>query len=160
MFDADGDVQREEFPAPIEGEKHQFRFIFAPDDGDELDLREYTRSLVGRMEKDLGRELRWAAVRHYPARRRSALVATEEAKLGQLEAERSAVTDQRPKVMPHPRPHRPLRRGLADHARHRRPEGPRDPYARPTPLHPHARRGQLQNLRGPQPFGCRGPRSL
>jgi hypothetical protein len=35
----------------------------------------------------------------------------------------------------------------------------RDPHARPTPLHPHARRRQLQNLRGPQPFGCRGPRS-
>src|SRR5689334_1757179 len=49
--------------------------------------------------------------------------------------------------------------GLADHARHGRPEGPRDPHARPTPLHPHARRRQLQNLRGPQPFGCRGPRS-
>ena len=33
---------------------------------------------------------------------RGARLATEEAKLGQLEAERSALTDQRPKVMPHP----------------------------------------------------------
>jgi type IV secretory pathway VirD2 relaxase len=65
MFDAEADVQRKEVAAPIEGEKHQFRFIIAPEDGDELDLRAYTRSLVDRMEKDLGRELRWAAVCHY-----------------------------------------------------------------------------------------------
>jgi type IV secretory pathway VirD2 relaxase len=65
MFDADGDVQRETFATPIKGEERQFRFIIAPEDGDELDLREYTRSLVDRMEKDLGRELRWAAVCHY-----------------------------------------------------------------------------------------------
>lgn len=65
MFDADGDVQREKFAAPIDGEERQFRFIIAPEDGDELDLREYTRGLVDRMEKDLGRELRWAAVCHY-----------------------------------------------------------------------------------------------
>jgi type IV secretory pathway VirD2 relaxase len=65
MFDAAGDVQRKEFAAPIDCEKLQFRFIIAPEDGDELDVREYTRRLVGRMEKDLGRELRWAAVCHY-----------------------------------------------------------------------------------------------
>ena len=65
MFDAKGDVQREQFGAPIEGEKRQFRFIIAPEDGAELDLRDYTCRLVDRMEKDLGRELRWAAVCHY-----------------------------------------------------------------------------------------------
>jgi type IV secretory pathway VirD2 relaxase len=65
MFDAEGDVRRDEFAAPIEGEKRQFRFIISPEDGDELDLRDYTRRLVERMEKDLGRELRWAAVCHY-----------------------------------------------------------------------------------------------
>jgi type IV secretory pathway VirD2 relaxase len=65
MFDADGNVKRKEFSAPIDGEQRQFRFIIAPEDGDELDLREYTRSLVSRMEKDLARELRWAAVCHY-----------------------------------------------------------------------------------------------
>lgn len=65
MFDAEGDVQREQFAAPIKGEERQFRFIIAPEDGDELDLREYTRGLVDRMEKDLGRDLRWAAVCHY-----------------------------------------------------------------------------------------------
>jgi type IV secretory pathway VirD2 relaxase len=65
MFDAAGDVRRAEFGVPIEGEKRQFRFIIAPEDGDELDLRDYTRRLVDRMEKDLGRGLRWAAVCHY-----------------------------------------------------------------------------------------------
>jgi type IV secretory pathway VirD2 relaxase len=57
MFDADGDVQRQQFAASIAGEKHQFRFIVAPEDGEELDLRDYTRRLVDRMEKDVGREL-------------------------------------------------------------------------------------------------------
>ncbi len=65
LFDAEGEVRREEFGAPIKGEERQFRFIIAPEDGDELDLRDYTRRLVDRMEKDLGRDLRWAAVCHY-----------------------------------------------------------------------------------------------
>jgi type IV secretory pathway VirD2 relaxase len=65
MFGAEGDVRRADFAAPIEEEKRQFRFIIAPEDGEELDLRDYTRRLVGRMEKDLGRKLRWAAVCHY-----------------------------------------------------------------------------------------------
>jgi len=65
LFDADGEVGRAKFGAAIEGEMRQFRFIIAPEDGDELDLRDYTRRLVERMEKDLGRGLRWAAVCHY-----------------------------------------------------------------------------------------------
>ncbi len=65
LFDANGEVGRAEVGAAVEGEKRQFRFIIAPEDGDELDLRDYTRRLVGRMEKDLGRGLRWAAVCHY-----------------------------------------------------------------------------------------------
>ena len=65
MFDGDGVVQREQFAAPIAGEERQFFFIISPEDGEELDLRDYTRRLVDRMESDLGRELRWAAVCHY-----------------------------------------------------------------------------------------------
>ena len=65
MFGREGDVQRGEFGEAIPGEKRQFRFIIAPEDGNELDLRDYTQRLVARMEKDLGRELRWAAVCHY-----------------------------------------------------------------------------------------------
>jgi len=65
LFDAEGEVKREVFGAPIEGEQRQFRVIIAPEDGEELDLRDYTRGLVDRMEKDLGRRLRWAAVCHH-----------------------------------------------------------------------------------------------
>ena len=65
MFGPDGDLQRDNFAEAIRGEKRQFRFIISPEDGNELDLRDYTQRLVARMEKDLGRELRWAAVCHY-----------------------------------------------------------------------------------------------
>jgi type IV secretory pathway VirD2 relaxase len=65
MFGPEGEVRRDDFGAPIAGEKRQFRFIIGPEDGEALDLRDYTRRLVDRMEKDLGRKLRWAAVCHY-----------------------------------------------------------------------------------------------
>jgi type IV secretory pathway VirD2 relaxase len=65
LFNGEGEVERQVFGAPIEGEKRQFRFIVAPEDGEELDLRDFTRRLVDRMERDLGRRLRWAAVCHH-----------------------------------------------------------------------------------------------
>jgi type IV secretory pathway VirD2 relaxase len=65
LFDGHGDVGRDVFAAPIAGEQRQFRFIISPEDGNELDLRDYTSRLIQRMEKDLGRGLRWAAVCHY-----------------------------------------------------------------------------------------------
>jgi type IV secretory pathway VirD2 relaxase len=65
MFDGNGDVDRREFGAAIPAEQRQFRFIISPEDGNELDLREYTAALMSQVEKDLGRELRWAAVCHY-----------------------------------------------------------------------------------------------
>jgi type IV secretory pathway VirD2 relaxase len=65
LFDRNGDIDREAFAADIPDEKRQFRFIVAPEDGNELDLRAYTKQLMDRMEKDLGRPLRWAAVCHY-----------------------------------------------------------------------------------------------
>ncbi len=88
-----------------------------------------------------------------------ARLATEEAKLAQLEAERAALTDQRPKVMPHAAL---IARYVEDLLTTLDTDVPkaRAILTRPTPLHPHARRLQLQNLRSPQPFGCRGPRSL
>jgi type IV secretory pathway VirD2 relaxase len=47
-------------------DRHQFRLIVAPEDGDQLgDLRTYTRALMRRMERDLGTELEWAAVEHW-----------------------------------------------------------------------------------------------
>jgi type IV secretory pathway VirD2 relaxase len=65
LFDRAGDVDRVAFGAEIAGEQRQFRFIVSPEDGNDLDLRDYTNRLMQRVEKDLGRELRWAAVCHY-----------------------------------------------------------------------------------------------
>lgn len=48
------------------GDRHQFRFIVAPEDGGEYDdLRPFVRRLMTQMEKDLGTRLEWVAVDHY-----------------------------------------------------------------------------------------------
>lgn len=47
------------------GDRHQFRFIVSPDDGDRYeDLKPLTRRLMAQMEKDLGTPLDWVAVDH------------------------------------------------------------------------------------------------
>ncbi|MGA7453144.1 MAG: DUF3363 domain-containing protein, partial [Rhodoplanes sp.] len=47
-------------------DRHQFRFIVAPEDGAELgSLRSLTRSLMDQMEQDLGTSLDWVAVDHH-----------------------------------------------------------------------------------------------
>lgn len=47
-------------------DRHQFRFIVAPEDGDRLsDLRAFTRDVMRQMEEDLGTRLDWAAVDHF-----------------------------------------------------------------------------------------------
>jgi type IV secretory pathway VirD2 relaxase len=47
-------------------ERHQFRFIVAPEDADEMgDLRGFTRDLMRQMEKDLDTRLDWIAVDHH-----------------------------------------------------------------------------------------------
>jgi len=49
-----------------EGDRHQFRFIVAPEDGAEYDdLRPFVRRLMTEMEEDLGTKLEWVAVDHY-----------------------------------------------------------------------------------------------
>ncbi len=49
-----------------EGDRHQFRFIVAPEDRSEYDdFRPLTRRLMARMEKDLGTRLDWVAVDHF-----------------------------------------------------------------------------------------------
>lgn len=48
------------------GDRHQFRFIVAPEDGVEYDdLRPFVRRLMTQMEEDLGTRLEWVAVDHY-----------------------------------------------------------------------------------------------
>jgi type IV secretory pathway VirD2 relaxase len=55
-----------EFEARGREDRHQFRFIVAPEDATELgDLRGFTRDLLQRMEADLGTQLEWVAVDHW-----------------------------------------------------------------------------------------------
>jgi len=47
-------------------DRHQFRFIVAPEDGAEYDdLKPLTRRLMAQMEEDLGARLDWVAVDHF-----------------------------------------------------------------------------------------------
>jgi type IV secretory pathway VirD2 relaxase len=47
-------------------DRHQFRFIVAPEDGDRLsDLRAFTRDVMRQMQEDLGTRLEWVAVDHF-----------------------------------------------------------------------------------------------
>lgn len=47
-------------------DRHQFRFIVAPEDSAEIgDLRGFTRDLMRKMEADLGTDLDWIAVDHH-----------------------------------------------------------------------------------------------
>ncbi len=49
-----------------EGDRHSFRVIVAPEDGDRLfNLRGFTRDVMSQMETDLGTKLDWVAVDHY-----------------------------------------------------------------------------------------------
>jgi len=49
-----------------DGDRHQFRFIVAPEDGAEYeDLKPLTRRLMAQMEQDLDTKLEWVAVDHY-----------------------------------------------------------------------------------------------
>lgn len=54
------------FLEQCEGDRHQFRFIVSPEDGQHYDdLRSLTRRLMTQMEKDLGTKLDWVAVDHF-----------------------------------------------------------------------------------------------
>jgi len=47
-------------------DRHRFRFIVAPEDGDQLsDPRTFTRDVMRQMEDDLGTRLDWVAVAHF-----------------------------------------------------------------------------------------------
>src|SRR5262249_14439282 len=60
--DADGQA----FVERGRDDRHQFRFIVAPEDSAEMgDLRGFTRDLMRKMEADLGTDLDWIAVDHH-----------------------------------------------------------------------------------------------
>ena len=54
------------FAESCKGDRHHFRIIISPEDGQKLsDLKAYTRDLVMRMEQDLDTKLEWVAADHY-----------------------------------------------------------------------------------------------
>lgn len=60
--DADGAT----FATRCADDRHQFRFIVAPEDGAELtDLKPFVRDLMRQMEADLGTRLEWVAADHF-----------------------------------------------------------------------------------------------
>ena len=65
LYGPDENFRSEEFRAPLQNEPRQFRFIVSPEDGDRLDLKEFTRQLMRQVEEDTGRRLVWAAVNHH-----------------------------------------------------------------------------------------------
>ena len=68
LYGAEGrdEISGREFLERGRGDRHQFRFIVAPEDGDRLsDLRAFTRDVMAQMEEDLGSKLDWVAVDHF-----------------------------------------------------------------------------------------------
>ncbi|RUW53359.1 DUF3363 domain-containing protein [Mesorhizobium sp. M1A.F.Ca.ET.072.01.1.1] len=59
-------VDGKDFIDRAEGDRHQFRFIVAAEDGIEYEeLKPLTRRLMAQMEEDLGTRLDWVAVDHF-----------------------------------------------------------------------------------------------
>src|SRR5579883_257159 len=57
LYDARGPVRGEVFEQPRPDERHQFRTMVSPEYGGELELTEYVRHVMARVERDLGRDL-------------------------------------------------------------------------------------------------------
>jgi type IV secretory pathway VirD2 relaxase len=66
-YDAEGEhADLKAFEQRGRGDRHQFRFIIAPENAVELeDLQAFTRELMARMEVDVGSRLDWVAVDHW-----------------------------------------------------------------------------------------------
>ncbi|TKB23003.1 MAG: conjugal transfer protein TraI, partial [Mesorhizobium sp.] len=67
LYGADSDrVDGKAFIDRADGDRHQFRFIVAAEDGIEYeDLKPLTRRLMAQMGEDLGTKLDWVAVDHF-----------------------------------------------------------------------------------------------
>ncbi|MBP1296417.1 type IV secretory pathway VirD2 relaxase [Bradyrhizobium elkanii] len=67
LYDAGNDrADGRDFTERSGGDRHQFRFIVAPEDSAELsDLKPFVRDLMRQMEQDLGTRLDWVAADHF-----------------------------------------------------------------------------------------------
>lgn len=66
LFSAAGDdADPDRFVERCSGDRHQFRIILSPEDGDRYeDLTPLVRKFMARMEEDLGTKLEWVAANH------------------------------------------------------------------------------------------------
>jgi type IV secretory pathway VirD2 relaxase len=67
MYGPENDeASAKDFASTCENDRHQFRFIVAPEDGEKLaDLKPFVRDLMCNMETDLDTKLDWVAVDHF-----------------------------------------------------------------------------------------------
>jgi len=67
LYSAEQDkVDGRAFFDQADGDRHQFRFIVSPEDGQQYeDLKSLTRRLMTQMEQDLGTKLEWVAADHF-----------------------------------------------------------------------------------------------
>jgi type IV secretory pathway VirD2 relaxase len=67
LYDSSGDrADAKAFTERSSQDRHQFRFIVAPEDSAELsDLKPFVRDLMRQMEQDLGTKLEWVAADHF-----------------------------------------------------------------------------------------------
>ncbi|BEV11941.1 DUF3363 domain-containing protein [Asticcacaulis sp. DW145] len=67
LYGPDADrIEASDFMERCDGDRHQFRFIVAPEDAHLYeDLKPLTRTVMQQMEADLGTKLDWAAVDHF-----------------------------------------------------------------------------------------------
>jgi len=64
------DSERLPMPAQLRawqmaGDPRFFKIVLSPEDGDRLQLKEYTREFMARLQEHMGKELGWIAIDHY-----------------------------------------------------------------------------------------------
>ena len=67
-FNAAGDevsLSSEMHKWQMEGDQRLFKIVVSPEDGDRLQMKEYTREFMSRLGSHIGKDLEWAAIDHY-----------------------------------------------------------------------------------------------
>ncbi|MGC9217605.1 DUF3363 domain-containing protein, partial [Acidithiobacillus sp.] len=67
-FNAAGDevsLSSEMHKWQMEGDQRLFKLVLSPEDGDRLQMKEYTREFMARLQSHVGKDLEWAAIDHY-----------------------------------------------------------------------------------------------
>ncbi len=65
LYGPDGPVSPASYAKPDPKEKHQFRITVSPEDGGDLDLTDYVKRYMKRLERENGLKFDWRAVNHY-----------------------------------------------------------------------------------------------